>query len=74
MSLVLIALGAIRELLGSGALFADMHLLFGEHAAQWKIVVLPTYPPMLTAILPPGAFICTGLMIAMHTGINNRLE
>jgi electron transport complex protein RnfE len=37
---VLLVLGALRELAGTGALFANMDLLFGPSAAAWKIVVL----------------------------------
>jgi electron transport complex protein RnfE len=73
-ALALIALGALRELLGSGALFADMHLLFGAQAAGWEMVLFRDYPPVLVAILPPGAFICTGLLIAAHTYSNDHLE
>ncbi len=36
---VLVALGALRELAGTGALFDNMDLLFGPAAADWKIVV-----------------------------------
>jgi electron transport complex protein RnfE len=75
---VLILLGAIRELLGTGALFADMHLLFGPDAANWKLVVVEDYQDFLLAILPPGAFIFTGLIIAgknlIDAQIKNRQE
>lgn len=72
-TLVLVTLGAMREILGSGALFADMQLLFGANASTWKIVLFENYHPMLVAILPPGAFICAGLLIAVHTHINDRI-
>jgi H+/Na+-translocating ferredoxin:NAD+ oxidoreductase subunit E len=75
---VLILLGATRELLGTGALFADMHLLFGPDAANWKMVIIEDYQDFLLAILPPGAFIFTGLIIAgknlIDTQIKNRQE
>jgi len=61
---ILIVLGGLRELSGTGALFANMDLLFGPNAAQWEIVLFPDYQPFLLAILPPGAFIFTGLIIA----------
>src|SRR6056300_1690230 len=35
--LVLVVLGAIRELLGTGGLFANMQLLFGDSASGWHI-------------------------------------
>jgi electron transport complex protein RnfE len=62
--LVLVALGAIRELLGTGGLFANMQLLFGEQARAWHWVISEDYPKLLLAILPPGAFIVTGFLIA----------
>ncbi len=69
-ALVLVVLGAIRELLGTGILFADMQLLFGAQAATWRWVVFEDYEPFLLAVLPPGAFIFTGLLIALK----NRLD
>jgi electron transport complex protein RnfE len=62
--LVLVALGAIRELLGTGGLFANMQLLFGQQARAWHWVISEDYPKLLLAILPPGAFIVTGFLIA----------
>ncbi len=62
---VLVFLGAIREVLGSGTLFADMHLLIGDVAKNWTIVLFDSYEGLLVAILPPGAFIITGFLIAL---------
>jgi electron transport complex protein RnfE len=73
-AVVLLILGAMRELIGTGALFANMDLLFGPAAADWKWVVLDDYPPFLLAILPPGAFIFTGLIIAIKNVIDARIE
>ncbi len=61
---VLVLIGAVRELLGTGALFANMHLLFGPIAAEWKLTLVQDYKGFLLAILPPGAFIVLGLLIA----------
>ena len=71
---VLILLGALRELVGTGALFANMDLLFGPAAAGWEIVLIEDYQPFLLAILPPGAFIFTGLIIAMKNLIDDRIQ
>ncbi|MDB2615612.1 electron transport complex subunit E [Luminiphilus sp.] len=68
---VLVVLGAIRELLGTGGLFANMQLLFGETARQWHIVLSADYPALLLAILPPGAFIVTGFLIAGKNAWDN---
>ena len=62
--LVLVLIGAVRELLGTGALLANMHLLFGPIAADWKLTLVHDYKGFLLAILPPGAFIVLGLLIA----------
>ena len=72
--LILVLLGGIRELTGTGALFGDMNLLFGPAAADWKIVVIDEYQPFLLAILPPGAFIFTGLIIAVKNIIDARMQ
>ncbi len=71
---ILVLLGALRELAGTGALFADMDLLFGPAAADWKIVVFDNYQSFLLAILPPGAFIFTGLIIAVKNIIDARIQ
>lgn len=75
-AVILMLLGAVREVIGTGAIFANMDLLFGEGAKNWKIVLVDDYTAVLVAILPPGAFIFTGMIIALKniidTGIKNR--
>ncbi len=71
---VLLALGAVREIIGSGTLFANMELLLGPTAANWKIQVLPFESGLLVAVLPPGAFLIAGLLIALKNWIDRRLE
>ena len=62
-SLVLLALGAARELLGRGSLGGDLHTLFGiRHAAG--LHVFGEQHGFLLALLPPGAFILLGLLLA----------
>lgn len=72
--LILVLLGGLRELIGTGALFADMDLLFGAEAANWKWVMVEDYRPFLLAILPPGAFIFTGFIIAMKNQIDEQIK
>lgn len=72
--LVLLALGAARELIGSGTLFDNMDLLFGPVAASWTIEPFANYPGFLVAVLPPGAFIVTGLIIALKNSIDNQVK
>ncbi|CAI8376801.1 MAG: Electron transport complex subunit RnfE [Halieaceae bacterium] len=71
--LVLVVLGAVRELLGTGAVLANMDLLLGPMAQDWTVVVAADYTGLLLAILPPGAFIITGLMIAAKNRIDTQI-
>ena len=71
---VLVLLGVIRELLGTGALFADMQLLFGAGAESWRLQVFAVDYPFLVAILPPGAFLVTGCLIALKNQIDRSAE
>ncbi|MDY7220167.1 electron transport complex subunit E [Denitrificimonas sp. JX-1] len=68
--LVLVIIGATRELLGTGMLFTNMHLLFGSIAEHWQIIVFTDYKGFLLAILPPGAFLVLGLLIALKNWID----
>ena len=71
-TLVLVTLGAIREVLGYGTLFSHSHLMFGEIARNWTIVLIDDYAGFLLAILPPGAFIGMGFIIALKNTIDRR--
>jgi electron transport complex protein RnfE len=71
---VLVVLGAAREIVGAGTLFADMDLLLGPTAANWQITLFDNYPGFLLAVLPPGAFIFTGLLIALKNIIDKSVE
>ncbi len=73
-ALVLVVVGAIRELLGAGTLFADMHLLFGPFARDWTLQPFRDYPGFLVAVLPPGAFLVTGFLIALKNIIDERIK
>lgn len=74
LTLLLVVLGAIRELAGQGTLFSGIDLVFGESAKHWVLHVVPGYSGFLLAILPPGAFIVLGLLIAAHNVHKNRVE
>lgn len=69
----LVILGAIREIIGSGTLFANAQLMFGEAAQNMMITVISDYEGFLLAILPPGAFIGLGLLIALKNVIDKRM-
>jgi len=63
-------LGAIREFVGQGTLFAGIEMIVpGATALQ----ILPEdYPGFLLAILPPGAFFVLGVMIAGRNWLEYR--
>jgi Na+-translocating ferredoxin:NAD+ oxidoreductase subunit E len=72
---VLLVVGALRELLGTGHLFADMQLIFGESARIWQLNLLGSnYPNVIFALLPPGAFIVVGFLIAAKNIIDAELK
>jgi Na+-translocating ferredoxin:NAD+ oxidoreductase subunit E len=73
-TLILLVLGVMREIIGLGTLFADMELLLGPIASDWKIVLIDDYRGFLFAILPPGAFVGMGLLIAAKNILDNRLK
>lgn len=74
-TLVLVCVGAIREVLGTGMIFNNMQLLFGESAANWTLNVFGnTYPGMILALLPPGAFIVVGFLMAAKNSIDSYLK
>lgn len=69
---VLVVLGAIREIFGKGTLLGGIDLALGPGAASWVITVFPDYQGFLLAILPPGAFIGLGLLIAARNAFTAR--
>jgi electron transport complex protein RnfE len=71
---VLAVLGGIREIFGHGTLLSGIDLVFGEAAKSWVITVVPNYHGFLLAILPPGAFITLGMLIAGKNWLNLRAE
>ena len=71
-TIVLVLLGAMREIIGQGTLFAGMELLLGDTAANMKIVIFDDYVNFLFAVLPPGAFIGLGFIIAAKNWIDLR--
>lgn len=69
---VLVVLGALRELLGAGTLLGDAERLFGPGARGLSVHLLPGDAGFLLALLPPGAFIGLGLLIALRNHYRMR--
>lgn len=70
---VLVVIGGIREILGSGTLFAQASLLLGEHFRWLEMTVIPDFQGILVAILPPGAFIVLGFLLAGKRIIDKKI-
>jgi len=70
--LVLVVLGGMRELLGQGTLFSGAELLLGDWASSLTTVVFEADQSFLFAILPPGAFVGLGLLIAAKNWLDQK--
>jgi electron transport complex protein RnfE len=68
----LVVLGGLRELVGQGTLFAQAHLLLGDWARVLELEVGEGFHGALAAMLPPGAFIGLGFLIALKNVIDRR--
>ncbi|MCL1073181.1 electron transport complex subunit E [Shewanella dokdonensis] len=73
-TLVLMVLGAAREILGQGTLFDGADQLLGSWASVLRIEVWHVNTPFLLAMLPPGAFFGVGLLIALKNVIDKKLS
>ncbi|WP_373768197.1 electron transport complex subunit E [Glaesserella sp.] len=72
MTLSLVVLGAIREIIGNGTLFDGLDLLLGSWAKSLRMDLLHLDSGLLLAILPPGAFIGLGLILAVKNIIDRK--
>ena len=71
--MVLVILGGAREIIGQGSLLADSAHLFGDRANDWRIHFFHERNGVLLALLPPGAFIGLGLIVALKNKIDASL-
>jgi len=71
--LALVALGALREIIGKGTLMSQARLMFGDVGDSLQLTLIPDHPGFLLAILPPGAFMGLGLLIAGRNWLDARL-
>ncbi|MEY2696038.1 MAG: hypothetical protein RL333_176 [Pseudomonadota bacterium] len=63
---VICLLGATREILGTGGLFQNAEQLFGQSASDWSLTFFKDYPGFQVALLPAGAFLLLGLLLALR--------
>lgn len=73
MTSVLVVLGSLREIIGNGTLFDGADLLLGNWATVLRIEVFHLDNSFLLALLPPGAFIGVGFLIATKNIIDKQL-
>ena len=62
-TIALTMIGAVREIVGTGTLFADASLLFGPAFKVMETRLLPEDTGILMMILPPGGFLVLGLLV-----------
>lgn len=72
--LALVLLGAVREAVGQGTLFSQAELLFGEWGRHLPFYLADNYRGFLMAVLPPGAFISLGLLIALKNVVDAYIQ
>lgn len=73
MTAVLVLLGAMREILGNGTLFDGADLLLGDWATVLRIELFHADSQFLLAMLPPGAFLGVGFLIALKNVIDKKM-
>ncbi|MFY9974417.1 MAG: electron transport complex subunit E [Chromatiaceae bacterium] len=69
---VLVVLGGVREVIGSGTLFAGASQLLGPALAPLELHLIPDYRGFLLAILPPGGFLALGFLLAAKRVVERR--
>lgn len=72
LTFVLIILGAIREIVGNGTLFQNVHFLIGEKYQFLTIQLFDSSDGFLLAALPPGAFIALSALIIFLNLVNQK--
>ncbi|ERP88159.1 hypothetical protein Q666_15645 [Marinobacter sp. ES-1] len=74
LTLALVIIGAFREILGSGTLFANADLLLGSRFGFLEVTLIPDYKGFLVLLLPPGGFIAVGFLLVLKRWIDQRLS
>ncbi|NLS55731.1 electron transport complex subunit E [Hafnia alvei] len=70
----LFVLGSLREICGNGTLFDGADLLLGSWAKSLRIEIFHTDTPFLLAMLPPGAFLGLGFLLALKYVIDQKMK
>lgn len=72
--IALVALGATREIIGAGTLFANASLLLGESFHFMELTIIPDYRGFLLMALPPGGFLMMGFLLAGKRIVDTRRQ
>ena len=72
LTFVLIILGAVREIVGNGTLFQNVHFLIGDKYEFLTIQLFDSSDGFLLAALPPGAFIALSALILFLNMVNQK--
>ncbi|MDF1589510.1 MAG: electron transport complex subunit E [Gammaproteobacteria bacterium] len=72
-TLILVVLGAAREITSAGTLFANATLLLGDSFAFLELKLIPDCQGFLLMALPPGGFIMLGFIIAGKRIIDRKM-
>ncbi|MDT3662027.1 MAG: electron transport complex subunit RsxE [Anaerobiospirillum sp.] len=73
-TLVLFALGSIREIVGNGTWLVGASDLLGSWAAGWEMQLYGSDYTLLIAILPPGGFFVLAFLIAAKNALDGRAK
>ena len=72
--LILLPLGFIRELVGTGELFSNMDVFWSPAAIESKFTAPQFFNPLIIITLPSGAFISCGLLLAIYNLIRSKIH
>ena len=70
--LVLVLISSIRELIGNGSLFDNMEVLFGSVAKDWVIHPFGNNFQFRLLLMPPGALLIFGVVIATKNAFSKK--